>query len=410
MKIIADRRNLLVAFSSMSALVNHRSPSKVYQYLLLKADHINKIFEVIVSDGVSCVRAEVRGTDVQESGAWLAPPERFSAILTELNSDEITLTVDDDVATVKALFAEYDLPICPESVDSYPVRERVGLGDEDHPYFIMSSKELLRGVDLAAKFSRRGKVLRNYTLGGVAFFPKLNKHGNVESVELVGTDGASLGLTTAPVTAVAGCVVKEREVYSPAILINVIIPLLHTLFEKDESVMVCLDGNSIIFATQRAYVVSSMPDARYPPYPDIFAKQRKGFLTFEVPALEFITNCRVASICCVHENPIVEVTVGDGVVEMRSVLPPDELSVGRSRADFPVGVDGGGIKLAFVPKLILEMSSVFDENDMLELSLKPDSDVAFFNCFSKQLQGTLATATVRSSKVVKAKKKATVEE
>lgn len=385
MRVVVDAQAMSAVLRGASGVLPSRSPDPISKCIMLRADDSEKRFEVVVSREGSIIKWYVPGVDVQRSGEVVLSPGRLTSLLAELSGD-VKLIDRNGELVIESVFFEAAVKLEAEP-SAFPLVDVPLLG-KSFPYVLVDRVEFLRVVKLCYAGSRQSKSER-FNLAGVSFWPLVGKKtGAVESLDVVGTDGRVVVRSNLGCKAGAG-VVKPRFPGSPSLLANQFVGVLEGVFGDDPAEQLCLvpGADAVIIKTARSVMRCACPDGTYPDYADILGQRGKP-LTFEVVADDFVHCLRVASICCNPDSPVIEVTLGEGVLVAESVMV-DGLIVGRSRAEMPIAIDGGGKKFRLSPKLFFLLSSAWREASMIEFAVNLSKHVAFFACKDILMDGVL---------------------
>ncbi len=401
MKFSCLSDDLLRAVSVVAALLPKVKGRVVDQCVLLSVDVKKKTVYAVCCDGTQTVRCMVRGSSPEESGDYLVKAAVLMEVLSVHQETEFVFSGDDDDGEslfARAAFAEHEMEYQVEA-SRYPVAPVVDLGSEDYPAFTVGRDAFLEAIDkvrLVAKSAT--KQDHRFAIAGVSLWPVLGDADAVCGLVLVSTDALSLIRTELPATPWGTGVVKERSHLNPAVLLSNAVMLLGKLFSDaaDETLTVCLAANFIVISSGRNLIRMRMLEGQYPHYEDIL-KPAKSALKLTVPAGEFIHCARLAAVCCDPEEPVIEVEVGEGFIKMHSKAK-DLKSFGISRAEFPIGEDGEGLKIGLRPKLLFEIKRLFSEEDMLLVHLNPKAGVMLVKCERLSVRCALATFNLSGAK------------
>ena len=392
MKFVVDSQAFSKVLVRASSVVPSRTSLPIMQCLLLDCDAKAKVMSVCYSNNGSVMRWYVPGVDIQRSGQAVVEPGRLSHLLAELAGD-VTISLHEskgvEELVLAATFFESELTLH-HHASAYPSCDEVEVGVAGTAFVNVQREDFLRAVKLCSFASKKASNLK-FAIDGVTFWPIKSKDG-FKSLDVVGTDGKVLVLSSLDCTPGDGKL-EERHRSAPSLLHNSFVPLVGSVFEEDpaEYLVVSPGAHAVVIKSQRSYVRCVCSNGSYPDYAALFGTMmnRGKTIDFSVVAVDFIHSIRLAAICCDPEYPSIKLKLGEGTLFASANVPEGSLITGRSRAEMPIPVDGGGAEMLIMPSVFLSITGVFREADMIDFRVNLQTNLALFACTDIKLQGIL---------------------
>jgi len=326
--------------------------------------------KIVVEGGLLTVSATdlecavQRTLPMEGSLAAVVDPKRLSAILKELGTDTVSLSVDDDTATLKSSSGKWNLPSM--SPDLFPSLPEFAF--DDVVEFTVPCGAFRRCCK-RTHFAAERRENTRYAVTGILFEVEPSK------LRMVATDTKRLAVDEVPCS--TGDMVENTDAKKPTYLV----PLKALqLVEKnirsdDEMLTIKLSPNNAEFSMANATIYTRMVEGRFPPYAQFLPKKMN--VRMELSREEFAGKVRQASITADKESQRVDFKFGPGLVEMRA----HGAESGSSEVDMSLpGYDGQEFEIAFDPAYLATYFASVNDEATVTLKVTDQRDRAVFTC------------------------------
>ena len=344
MKVICDRGALVEALNLVTGVVNVRTPKPVLACVKLTAE--GTTLTLTATDGDTDLTLATARVEVQEPGVALVPVDKLTAIVRESIDATLTLSVEQDVATITGQDSRF-------KVFGFPAGDfpSVGTfsGDAD---FEVQAGDLHRLIALTIFATARENS--RYAINGVLFEREGNK------LAVVATDGHRLALARGSCKATKGDG-KTAQAIVPTKALNL---LLRLFSDGEQVVRVKIADSHMLFATDDATLSSKLVEGNFPPYKDVIPKDQDRKATLATDVL--ISALRRAALLTNEESRGVRLAFsGEGVTLTSRAPEMGEAEVNAAVAEYA----GEPIDIGFNPAYLLDALKVIDE-DKVTLEMK----------------------------------------
>lgn len=344
MKVICDRGALVEALGVVGGVVVSRTPKPVLTCVKLTAE--GSTLTLAATDmevGITLATARV---EVQQPGSALIPADKLSAIVRESIDPTLTISVEDDQATITGQDAKFKILGFPVA-DFPPVSEFKGDAD-----FEVAAADLHRLIALTIFATARENS--RYAINGVL----VDRDGN--KLTVVATDGHRLALAKGSCKAP-----KSDAKTASAIVPTKALHLLQRLFNDGEETVRCkIDNSEILFATDTATLATKLVEGNFPPYKDVLPKECDRRATLNTDTL--VSAFRRAALLTNEESKGVKMSFAKEGLTLSSRAP--EMGEAEINVELPE-FSGDPIDIGFNPVYMLDALKVI-EDDKVQYEFK----------------------------------------
>jgi DNA polymerase-3 subunit beta len=345
MKVICDRAMLNEAFQIAQSVVNPRSPKPALQCVKIEAE--KKQLRLLATDlevGTRVVLTE--GMEVSQGGEILLPADKVGAILKELASEKLSITVEDRSAIIETEDSKFKIMgNDPADFPNVPDFGKDGATELEAPKLV---NMIHRTVFATAKEAAR------YALNGVLW----ELRG--KEIRLIATDGHRLAV------AKGQCKGAKSQGQVSAIVPTKAVHLIERSIAAAETVEVQIGEKELLVRAGNTVIYSRLVDGHFPKYEDVIPKDSDKKV--ELKTKEFMSAVRRAALLTNEESRGVKFTFGRAGAELTSRAP----EMGEARTTVAAQMTGGdedSFEIAFNPYFMIDVLKVI-ESESFTLQLK----------------------------------------
>jgi len=344
MKAVCDRAILNEAFQMAQSVVSTRSPKPALQ--CVKIESTKKELRLLATDlevGVRVVLTE--GMQVSEGGEALLPADRVGAILKELTSEKVTLTVENTAAVLETEDSRF--AIVGDDPSSFPTIPDFGKEGATELEATKFGKMIHRTIFAMAREAAR------YALNGVLW------EIDGKEFHLVATDGHRLAL------AKGECRGGKSAGQVSAIVPSKAMHLIERSIQGAETVDVQIGEKQLLVRAGNVVVYSRLVDGHFPKYEDVIPKDSDK--KAKVVTGAFLSAVRRASLLTNEESRGVKLAFSKKQVVLSSRAP----EMGEAKVTMSAEFEGPDeeFEIAFNPFFMIDVLKVI-ETDNLTLQMK----------------------------------------
>jgi DNA polymerase-3 subunit beta len=345
MKVVCDRAMLNEAFQIAQSVVNPRSPKPALQCVKIEAD--KKQMRLLATDlevGTRVVLSE--GLEISEPGEILLPADKVGAILKELSSDKISITVSERTAVLET--SDSNFKIMGDDPADFPTVPDFG---KDGATEVESDK--LVNMIHRTVFATAREAAR-YALNGVLWEIR------GKEIRLVATDGHRLAV------AKGQCKGAKSAGQVSAIVPTKAVNLIERSIDDAETVEIQIGEKDLLVRAGNRVVYSRLVDGHFPKYEDVVPKDSDKKV--ELKTAEFLSAVRRAALLTNEESRGVKFTFSRTEAVLSSRAP----EMGEARTTVPAAMTGGDeetFEIAFNPFFVIDVLKVI-ESETFTLQLK----------------------------------------
>jgi DNA polymerase III subunit beta len=344
MKVVCDRAMLNEAFQIAQSVVNPRSPKPALQ--CVKMEVANKQVRLLATDlevGTRVVLTE--GMNVESAGEILLPADRVGAILKELSSEQVSITVEDRTATIETSDSKFT--IMGDDPADFPTVPDFGKEGATE----IESKKLLSMIHKTV-FATAREAAR-YALNGVLW----EMRG--KEIRMIATDGHRLAV------AKGQCKGEKTAGQVSAIVPTKAIHLIERSIADSDKVEIQIGEKELLIRAGHTVVYSRLVDGHFPKYEDVVPKDCDRKVELNTSA--FQAAVRRAALLTNEESRGVKFTFSSDKAVLSSRAP----EMGEARTSVAATMTGGEgeFEIAFNPYFVIDVLKVI-ESDTFTLQLK----------------------------------------
>lgn len=326
MKFKTNKEILVGGIQAVQNVVGVRSTLPILSNILIETQQDGiKLTATDLDIGISCVIP----VDIQEQGAITLPAKRFSDIIKELPSEDVSIAskknnlvvIETGLCQFKIMgLAREEFPKLPEFKDKEVIKlEQAGL------------KQVLNLTSFAVSFDET-----RYILNGILF--KINKN----NLTLVATDGRRLAIIEKKLN--QGI---DRD-------INIIIPIktIHELNRnlKDEGGLSLLLGdNQVLFDLGNVVVISRLIEGEFPDYRQVIPPPSENKI--RIDRTQFLLAVRRAALLATPDYQAVKLEV----FKNKLVISKSTPDIGESREELDMEYQGKEMAIGFNPNYLIDV-------------------------------------------------------
>ena len=301
------------------ALASNAKYSTTLSYVLVESK--DSIIRMTTTDLSVSLSTTIVG-QIIESGSGLLSCTLLLKLLKVLASDEVTLSVDNEICLVQTDTGNYRVPS--EPYTDFPNLPVI----EDGDIYQLEAKKLLEGIS-ATLFSASTDETKGNICG--VHLTMLQKH----TLEFATTNGHILSL----IESISEYTNSDTEFTIP----NQACLLLQKLLDKVDDVRITIKDLDIAFEFDNYKLTSQLLEGQYPKYNQLFPRQFDKKLTID----------RVALLDAVEKIQVISSLRNNGVIfnlspeNQETTLTSQVTDVGISKISIPAQVSGDDLKTAF---------------------------------------------------------------
>ncbi|WP_019499904.1 DNA polymerase III subunit beta [Pseudanabaena sp. PCC 6802] len=381
MRLVCSQNQLASNLSLVSRAVASRPTHPVLANILFNADAKLQTLGMTAFDLNLGIQVTF-GADVTVGGSTTLPARLLNDIVSRLPDEDITLSIDDDIATISCGSGRYEVHGLP--VQEFPELPKI---DADGETTYLPVESLLLGLDgslFAASTDETKRILTG-----------VHVTASADRLEFAATDGHRLAVVQTNFLPADDLPVpvdeKARlEVTIPARALRELERMLNV--QTEGAIAVRFDRSQMIFQSANQILTSRLLDGSYPNYRALIPSQFERQVTLErkvlVSALERI------AVLADQKNNIVKISFNTTGQEISlSVEAPD---VATGRESLPAQISGGDLEIAFNVKYLLDGLKAIDSNDIQLKLNNPTSPAIVTPIGSAQMTYLIMPVQIRS--------------
>jgi DNA polymerase-3 subunit beta len=343
---------LTSAFQTVSGVVPARTPRDILRNIkLVVADRRATLIGTDQEVGIRCQLPEVITDSTGES---LLPTQRMSAILRELQAEEVALEAGEGCLWVRGGQSEFRLST--EDPAEFPDVEPF-TGENYHSVSGRSLRRLIQRTLFATDVEST-----RYALGGILLDLKADR------ITLAATDSRRLAVDWTTCSAEG----SQREEQGQPVLPSKAMSLIERSIRDEEDVRIHVRNNDALVQIGSTTVYTRLVEGRFPKYEDVIPREYR--VTIELLVAPFFAAVRQSMIITDDESRGVDFTFAGGTLRLSSQAS----NVGSSQIELPVSYDGPELVITFDPRFVADFLKVLDPTSQISLNLVDDNSAAVF--------------------------------
>lgn len=301
------------------ALASNAKYSTTLSYVLVES--FDSIIRMTTTDLSVSLSTTIVG-QIIDSGCGLLPCTLLLKLLKVLASNEVTLSVDNEICLVQTDTGNYRLPS--EPFIDFPNLPTI----QDGESYQLEAKKLTEGIK-AVLFSASTDVTK----------------GNICGIHLTMLQGSKLEFATTNGHVLSLIELKSEYVNSDTefTIPNQACLLLQKLLNKVDDVKITVKDFDIIFEFNNYKLTSRLLEGQYPKYNQLFPRQFDKKLTID----------RMALLDAVEKIQVISSLKNNGVIcnlnpeDQEITLTSQVTDVGITKISIPAQISGDDLKIAF---------------------------------------------------------------
>ncbi len=339
MRFVCSQSELSSSLALCSRAVASRPTHPVLANILFLADQKSQTLSLTAFDlnlGIQVVFPAI----VSEPGAITLPSKLLGDIVSRLPNEDITLAVDNAIASIICGSGKYQVHGLP--IEEFPELPQIA---DDGQITYLPVESLLLGLDSSLFATSTDESKR--VLTGVHITAKS------DFLEFAATDGHRLSvIQTKFLDEEDGTTKLENqtslEVTIPARAMRELERMLKN--QKEGIITVKFDQNQMIFVLANQTLTSRLLDGSYPNYNQLIPKQFERQITLEREV--FISALERIGVLADQKNNIVKLSLNATAQEISASVDAPDVATGKE--SILAQISGGDLDIAFNVKYLLD--------------------------------------------------------
>ncbi|MFT7642747.1 MAG: DNA polymerase-3 subunit beta [Pirellulaceae bacterium] len=356
MKLQVHRESTLASFSLAAMVAPSRSPKEILQYV--KIEVRNGAAVIMATDLEVGIRVAMTGVETDQDFLDLVlPVDRFSLILRESKDETLSITVNENLVTIKGKHSKFQLPS--PNPEDYPSIMEFAESD-----FIDIPRRLFHEMIRRTVFATDTDSTR-YALGGVL----LENDG--DNLLTVATDGRRLAkmegtakVVGAPSSGGAMTIIPTRAMQL----------LERALGDADGNVQIAPRSNDVLIRADNFVFYSRLVEGRFPKWQDVLPSSRDA-QNVDVTIGPLYSALRQASIVASQESRGIDLTFAEGTL----ILSASTAEKGESRVEVPISYSGPETSVTLDHRYLSDFLRVLNLEQVVHAQFRSAEDPVLFN-------------------------------
>ncbi|MFH1198554.1 MAG: DNA polymerase III subunit beta [Candidatus Omnitrophota bacterium] len=340
MKLKTQKTSLLIGIQTVQNIITSKATLPILSNILLETlkDQL-RLTGTDLDIGISCVIP----VEILEPGAITISAKRFSDIIKELPSDDLTIsTKKNNLVTIETGNCQFKIMgLAHEEFPTLPVFKDAAVVKIDQKCL----KEMLVLTSFAVSYDET-----RYVLSGILF--QLQKN----ILTLVATDGKRLAI------------IERKLKQNTDKEISIIVPLktIHELtrnLKEDGELSLILGSNQVLFDLGGAIIISRLIDGEFPSFKQVVPPVSENKVN--INREQFLLAVRRAALLSTPDYQAVKLEVFKNKLVVSKSTP----DVGESREEVEIGYQGKELVIGFNPNYLIDvLKNLHNETVELELT------------------------------------------
>jgi len=349
MKFKIVRSNFFKTLSHLQGIVDKKNSLPILSNILIEARD-NELTLSSTDMDISII--EKIDCSVSEDGSTTINSQILYDIVRKIDENcEIEIISNDGkLLTLRANGSRFSLACLPK--EDFPIIDQNNSGVNIN----INSRIIFKLID-KTKFAISNEETR-YFLNGLYF--NINKEENKSIVTLVGTDGHRLAKFShyieENIDEVSGVIIPKKTIYE----------LSKLLSEKDQSVLISISSNKIIFTIDNIIFISKLIDGSFPDYKRVIPKDNSNILKVNREILLSAVD-RVSTIAN-EKSPVIKFKLLQNVLNLNTIN--NESSTASE--DLKINYNGNDIEIGFNSKYIMDIVNNLEDEE-ISINLKDNT-------------------------------------
>ncbi len=349
MKFKIDSANFFKTLTHLQGIVDKKNSLPILSNILIEASG-NELTLSSTDMDISIV--EKIDCNVLEEGATTINSQILYDIVRKIedNSEIEIISNNGKLLTLRANGSRFSLACLPK--EDFPIIDQNNSGAN----IKINSKIMFKLID-KTKFAISNEETR-YFLNGLYF--NINKEQNKNIVTIVGTDGHRLAKFSHyiedNIDEVSGVIIPKKTIYE----------LSKLLSERDQSVLISISSNKIIFTIDNIIFISKLIDGSFPDYKRVIPKDNLNILKVNREILLSAVD-RVSTIAN-EKSPVIKFKLLQNVLNLNTIN--NESSTASE--DLKINYNGDDIEIGFNSKYIMDIVNNLEDEE-ISINLKDNT-------------------------------------
>ena len=349
MKFKIVRSSFFKTLSHLQGIVDKKNSLPILSNILIEAkDNTLTLsstdMDISIIEKIDC--------NVFEDGATTINSQILYDIVRKIddNSEIEIISNDGKLLTLRANGSRFSLACLPK--EDFPIIDQNNSGVN----IKINSQIIFKLID-KTKFAISNEETR-YFLNGLYF--NINKEENKNIVTLVGTDGHRLAKFSHyiedNIDEVSGVIIPKKTIYE----------LSKLLSERDQSVLISISSNKIIFTIDNIIFISKLIDGSFPDYKRVIPKDNLNILKVNREILLAAVD-RVSTIAN-EKSPVIKFKLLHNVLNLNTINNENS----TASEDLKINYNGDDIEIGFNSKYIMDIVNNLEDEE-ISINLKDNT-------------------------------------
>ena len=349
MKFKIIRANFFKTLTHLQGIVDKKNSLPILSNILIEAKN-NELIMSSTDMDISII--EKINCNVLEDGATTINSQILYDIVRKIddNSEIEIISNDGKLLTLRSDGSRFSLACLPK--EDFPIIDK----DNSGINIKINSKIIYKLID-KTKFAISNEETR-YFLNGLYF--NITKEENKNIVTLVGTDGHRLAKFSHyiddNIDQVSGVIIPKKTIYE----------LSKLLSESDQSVLISISSNKVVFIIGNIIFISKLIDGSFPDYKRVIPKDNSNILKINRELLLSAVD-RVSTIAN-EKSPVIKFKLLKNVLNLNTIN--NESSTASE--DIKINYNGDDIEIGFNSKYIMDIVNNLDDEE-ITINLKDNT-------------------------------------
>jgi len=355
MHFSSNLKKLLKGVSIIANLCQSKTTKPILQDIKITTDN-DGVF-LLGTDLEVAVKCFLKDVNVKIPGTVVVPAIKFMNMLREISDQEIEISTDQRVLSIKANDANFKL-IC-DDPEEFPIIPDYDFSDaveiDANKLHTFANKTLYAAAKDMSCYAYNGVLIELYEDG----------------IKFVATDGRRLSI--------AGDVEIEQEniLSSSVVPVKGLNQIIKSMEEEDEKILFKTFKNQFITKLNTIEIAARLLEGEFPNYKEAIPKENNIFVKIDKD--ELTASLRKASITAGNEVRSVKFTFKPGNLQMFS----QQEGIGESQANVPIEYEGNKFSITFNPDFVLDYLKVMD-NMVTEFCFKDEGSACMIKDNEKE--------------------------
>lgn len=322
MNIIIEKNTILQPVSRVVSITEKRSLMPILSNILI---HFLKNGTTIYSTDLEISAITSIDYTAEKEKKIVVHGRKFLEILRELDNGELTISIDENVMSIKQKKTEIMLSL--QDPEEFPEMKEIEAKEE----FVIKGKQLIEMID-KVDFAISVDETR-YILTGM--FIK----GTEEEITVVGTDGFRMALFQKKM--------KEIKTFQGITIPKRSISEIEKVIDEEDDVRIFIDEKHVQLSTEKIKLITRIIEGNFPEYGNVLPTGNANVAT--VQREEILKGLKKVSSIIGRAEPV-KITISD-----KTMLIEAESDIGKAREVIDIEYTGEEISMNFNVRFLLDV-------------------------------------------------------